>query len=95
MRIDTNDLISVTNANKAGISRLVNDAAEGRTIGILRNSEVAAFIIGPEQAARLSHIDEIEEDLRMWAAALIRVATDSGRRHDLDDVLAELEIELD
>ena len=60
MRVDTNDLISVTNANRAGISRLVNDAAEGKTIGILRNSEVAAFIIGPEQAARLSRIDEIE-----------------------------------
>jgi len=95
MRIDTNDLISVTNANKAGISRLVSQAADGKTIGILRNSEVAAFIIGPEQAARLSRLDEIEADLRLWTAALIRVATDSGQRHDLDDVLAELNIELD
>ena len=95
MRIDTNDLISVTNANKAGISSLVSQAADGKTIGILRNSEVAAFIIGPEQAARLSRLDEIEADLRLWTAALIRVATDSGQRHDLDDVLAELNIELD
>lgn len=93
MNVDTNDLISISEANSRGVSKLVADAEGGRPQVLLRNSKAVAVIVDIASVERLQRIDELEDDLRLLSIALIRAAADSGRRHDLDDVLAEAGID--
>lgn len=93
MRINTDDIVSVTEANNS-LSRLLNEAHEGHSKLVMRNNKPFAAIVSPESAARLEYLDELEEDLRLLALALVRTVTDNGVRHDLDDVLTELGIDL-
>jgi prevent-host-death family protein len=94
MKIDTSELISVTEAGREGISKLVNAASEGKRFVILRQSRPAAAIVDIETMERLQRIDELEDDLRLVAIALVRTLTDSGERYDLDDVAAEFGVDL-
>lgn len=88
-------MISVTDLARQA-SRLVSEAAkDGRPRVILRNNNVAAVLVSAVEAERLYALDELVEDLQLWALALARTLTDSGERHDLDDVIVELGIELD
>ena len=95
MKTDTNDMVSVSDASKKGVSWLVSQAESGRTLLMLRNNRPAAVVASVEALERLEHIDELIEDLQLCAAALARRTPDSGARHDLDDVIAELGIEDD
>jgi PHD/YefM family antitoxin component YafN of YafNO toxin-antitoxin module len=94
MKIDTNDMVSVSEASKNGVSWLIGEAGAGRNIVVLRNSRPAAVVVGPEVMDRLERVDELEEDLRLWALTLTRVATDTGERFDLDDVARQLGVDL-
>lgn len=93
MRIDTGDLISVTEAGKQGVSKLVADAENGRPQVLLRNNKAVAAVVNIAELDRLQRVDELEDDLRLLSIALARAAADSGRRHDLDDVINELGID--
>ncbi len=95
MNVDTNDMISVTDASKRTVSRLVTEAMGGRTFVVMKNNRPAAVIVGQEQMERLQRLDEMEQDLRLWTVALIRTITDTGERHDLAGVAAEFGIDLD
>lgn len=95
MRTDTKNLVSITDANKRGLSSLVAAAEAGRPQVILRNSAPAAVLVGMEAMERLDHLDEIEDDLRLWGLALVRTITDAGERYDLDEVAAEFGIDLE
>ena len=95
MKIDTNDLISVTEANAKGISRLVSEASEGHDIVVIRNNKPAAAIIGMEKLERLQRIEEWEDDIKLLALAVIRSATDTGERMSLADAAARFGIDLD
>lgn len=95
MNVDTRDLISITEASSKGVSRLVADAEEGRPQVLLRNSKAVAAVVNIDTIERLQRIDELEDDLRLLSIALVRAAADSGRRFDLDDVLAEAGIDPD
>ena len=95
MNVDTNDLISISEASSRGVSRLVADAESGRPQVLLRNSKAVAVIVDIESVDRLHRIDELEDDLRLLSIALVRAAADNGRRFDLDDVLAEAGIDPD
>jgi hypothetical protein len=95
MKIDTNDMISVTDAAKGGISKLINDASEGRQLVVFRNNQPAAAIVDIKTMERLQRLDELEEDLRILAIAWVRMLTDSGERYELDDVAAEFGVDLD
>ncbi|MEV6336547.1 type II toxin-antitoxin system Phd/YefM family antitoxin [Nocardia vinacea] len=95
MKIDTNDLISVTEANAKGISRLVSEASEGHDIVVIRNNKPAAAIIGMEKLERLQRIEEWEEDIKLLALAVIRSTTDTGERMSLADAAARFGIDLD
>lgn len=95
MNIDTQDLISVTEASNRGVSRLIQDAAQGRTQVVLRNNKAVAAVVGIEAVERLARLEELEGDLRLLSVALARTVTDSGRRYSLDEVAAEFGVDLD
>ena len=95
LNIDTRDLISVTEASNRGVSRLIQDAAQGRTQVVLRNNKAVAAVVGIEAVERLGRLEELEDDLRLLSVALARTVTDSGRRYSLDEVAAELGVDLD
>lgn len=91
--------ISVTDASRRGIARLVADAEAGAGVVVERRGTPAAAVIGMN---RLHSILKREDDLRSAALVLARAATDTGNRVPLDDVMAafgfdrrELEAELD
>jgi len=73
----------------------IDRASDGEQIIIVKNSRPTAVIIDVATSRRLDNLDTLENDLRMLAVALVRMATDEGRRFALDDVLDELGIELD
>lgn len=94
MKINTDDLISVTDVSRRGVSGLIAEAEAGRTFVVMRQNKPAAVITGLDQFDRLQRMDELADDLRLWALALTRVATDDGTRYTLDEVAAEFGIDL-
>lgn len=94
MRIDTNDVISVTEASTQGLSKLVNEASKGRRLVVFRNNQPAAVIVDVQTMERLQYLEELEEDLKLIAIAWARSLTDSGERYSLDDVATELGVDL-
>jgi antitoxin (DNA-binding transcriptional repressor) of toxin-antitoxin stability system len=95
MKVDTSDLISISEASSKGVSKLVTAAEHGRPQVLLRNNKAVAAVVGISSIDRLQRLDELEDDLRLLSIALVRAAADSGRRYDLDDVLAEAGIDPD
>lgn len=95
MNVDTHDLISVSEASNRGVSRLIQDAALGHTQVVLRNNKAVAAVVGIESIERLQRLDELESDLRLLSVALARTVIDSGRRYSLDEVAAELGVDLE
>lgn len=95
MNVDTRDLISVSEASNKGVSRLIESAAQGRPQVVLRNNQAIAVVISIETMERVQRVEELEGDLRLLSVALARTVTDSGRRYSLDDVAAELGVDLD
>ncbi len=95
MSVDTQDLISVTEASNRGVSRLIQDAAQGRTQVVLRNNKTVAAVVGMDAVERLARLEELEGDLRLLSAALARTVTDSGRRYSLQEVAVEFGVDLD
>jgi hypothetical protein len=72
-RVDTADMLSVTEAAKLGLSRLIRDAEAGQEHVLLRNNQPVAAV---------------EDDLLDVALAAARALTTGDERHSLDDVLA-------
>ena len=93
MNVDTRDLISISDASNRGVSKLVADAENGRPQVLMRNSKAVAAVVNIDSMDRLQRLDELEDDLRLLSIALVRAAADTGRRYDLDDVLAEVGID--
>lgn len=85
--IDTTDMISVTEASKMGVSRLVNAAVSGERRVLVRNNKPVAAIVGIED---LERTEELEAQLLDASLTLTRLLTTSERRHSLDDVLDRL-----
>ncbi len=94
MNIDTENIVSVSDIRDAGISKFVARAADGQTFAIMKNNRLQAVLAGHGVMEQLQAINEREENLRLWTAALTRYATDDGTRHDLSDVAAEFGIDL-
>src|SRR5437879_4047474 len=87
-RVETSSLISISEANKLGVSALVREAEEGRERVVLRNNRPVAAVVGIGRLEELEELRELEDDLLDLALAASRVATTSPRRHSLDEVLA-------
>jgi prevent-host-death family protein len=86
MKIDEREMISASDAARCS-SKLFREAAEGQRFVIFTNNAPTAAVVGMEQYRELN---ELEERLRLLTLAITRMASDSGRRHDLDDVIADL-----
>lgn len=94
MLIDTKQMVSVTEASRNASKYFRSANEESKTFLVMNGSTPTALICGLDDMERLQRIDELEEDLRMLSIALVRMVTDDGSRHDLDDVAAEFGVDL-
>jgi len=76
--------VSVTEASRRGIARLVADAAHGAEVVVERHGTPLAAVIGHDRYVELV---QLRADLRDLALVLGRGADDDGARHSLDDVV--------
>jgi prevent-host-death family protein len=83
--IDTEDLISITDAGKLGISALAREAEEGHDRILVRNNKAVAVVMSVERFERLQQAQDDLIDITMAASRLL---TAGPERHSLDDVLA-------
>ena len=84
--IDTDHMISLTEAGKRGLSALVRDAESGADQIVMRNNRAVAAVISID---RLEHLQQLEDDLADIALAAARMLTAPDERSSLDDVLDE------
>jgi prevent-host-death family protein len=82
--INTQDLISISDANRLGISTLVKAAEAGEQRVLIRNGKPVAAVVGIDA---LQRAEELEERLLDVSLSLTRLLTAGERRHSLDDVL--------
>ena len=84
--VDTADLISISDANKLGVSGLVRQAEAGRELVLLRNNKPVAAVVS---MTRLKQLQQLQEDLLDASLAAARMASVGPDRHGLDEVLAQ------
>lgn len=77
--------LSVTEAARRGVARLMADAEQGSDLVITRHHRPVAAVVG---MSRLTELEEAAADLHDLALMLARSLADTGRRTPLDDVLA-------
>jgi hypothetical protein len=83
-RIDTDDLISVTEASRLGLSRLLNDAEHGHDRVVLRNNRPVAAVVNMD---RLTELERLSEDLADLSLITARLVLATPHRFSLDEVL--------
>ena len=83
-RIDTRSLISISEANSLGISRLVRDAESGDERVLLRNNKPVAAVVSMR---RFEELQDLEDDLLDIALVAARMHTDDGQRSSLNEIL--------
>lgn len=83
--IESENLISISDASKLGISALIREAEEGREWVVLRNKKAVAAVVSMERFERLQQLRDDLVDITLVAS---RMATTGPARYSLDDVLA-------
>lgn len=86
VQLETSDLISISEANKLGISSLIRQAEQGRQRVLLRNNKPVAVVIS---MAHLEQLQELEEEIADIALTTARMLTTGPERRPLDDILAQ------
>ena len=84
--VDTADLISISDANRLGVSGLVREAEQGHEQVVLRNNKPVAAVVSIK---RLEQLQQLQEDLLDVSLAAARMLTTAPRRHSLDEVLEQ------
>ncbi len=87
-RVDTEDLVSVTEIGSRGVSHFVTQAASGRDIVVLRNNKPAAMLISVERYEQMQRALDDAADVALGTARL--ALAEGAEMRGLDDVLAEL-----
>jgi prevent-host-death family protein len=82
--VDEPERLSVTEAGRRGVARLVGDAAHGRGVVVERHGRPVAAVV---DVARLDELTRLRDDLRDLALVIGRAAADDGRRTPLDEVV--------
>jgi len=78
------DTLSVTEAGRRGVARLVADAAHGDEVVVERHGTPVAAVIGID---RLRELEALRDDVRDLALAVARVADDDHRRVSLGEAM--------
>ena len=89
-RVDTGDMVSVTEIGSRGVSHYVTQAAEGRDLVVLRNNKPAAMLISVERYEQMQRALDQVADLALGTARL--AMAEDGELTNLDDVLAEFSV---
>jgi antitoxin (DNA-binding transcriptional repressor) of toxin-antitoxin stability system len=84
--IESDALISISEAAELGVSTLVREAEAGHERVVLRDNRPVAAVVS---MARLEQIQALEEDLLDLVLAAARMLTAEPERHRLDEVLAQ------
>jgi prevent-host-death family protein len=82
--MDRSEHLSVTEASRRGVARLVADAAHGHEVVVERHGRPVAAVVDIE---RFDEVTRLRDDLRDLALVIGRAAGDDGRRTSLDDVV--------
>jgi len=82
--VDETERVSVTEASRRGVARLVADAAHGTEVVVERHGEALAAVVAYD---RYTELLQLRADLRDLALVLGRGADDDGSRHALDEVV--------
>jgi prevent-host-death family protein len=85
--IDTSHALSVSEAASRGVSGLLKAAEAGDDVVVARHGRAVAAVVS---TSRLAELQQLEDDLRDAALAVLRVANDNGRRTSLDEVIDQL-----
>lgn len=90
--------LTITEASRAGVSSLVSSAEAGEEVVLSRHGRAVAEVVSSAEIKQLRAERELLTDAVL---VLLRMATDSGERTDLDDAMeafgmdrSELEAEL-
>ena len=94
MKVDTRDIRSATQVAR-NFGQITDEVESGRTIVVVRNNAPVGVLAPVSLLERLDAVDEREEDLRLLGIALVRVNTSDGVLVELDELAAELGIDLD
>ena len=84
--IDTNSLLSISEASQKGVSALIRAAEEGRDQVVLRNNKPVAAVVSMR---RLDEEQQLREDLADVTMLAARMLTTDGNISSLDDVLGQ------
>jgi len=82
--IDTNSLLSISEASQKGVSALIRAAEEGRDQVLLRNNKPVAAVVSMR---RLDEEQQLREDLADVTMLAARMLTTDGKVASLDEVL--------
>lgn len=85
--VDTEDMISITDAAKLGISALAREAESGRDRILVRNNTPVAAVVGIDRLERLRELEELRNDWMDITLAKARLLTAGPERYSLDEVL--------
>ncbi|AXG79967.1 prevent-host-death family protein [Streptomyces paludis] len=77
--------LTVTEASRRGVARLVADAEQGSDLLVTRRHQPVAAVVGID---RLAALEDAATDLHDLALVLARATGDTGQRTSMDDVLA-------
>jgi prevent-host-death family protein len=94
MKVDTRDIRAASQVAR-NFGHVTDEVEAGSTIIVVRNNVPVSVVAPMALLERLDAIDEREEDLRLLSVALVRSATSDGVLVDLDDLAAELGVDLD
>ncbi len=92
MKIDSADMVSVSEANSRGVSKLVAEAEAGREWVILRANRPAAAVIGVNRLERLRQLEERESGLGYIITAFARMCFEGEHLIDADQLQKDLGI---
>ena len=93
MKIAVPDIRPVSQVGR-NFGAVTAEVEEGRSILVVKNNRPVAAVVPPETIERLDEIAEREEDIALLVLSIIRMNTHQGIIHDLDDVAAELGIDI-
>lgn len=93
MKVDTKNIRSASQLAR-NFGQATEDLEAGRTIVVMKNNTPLGVLAPLSVMDRLDAIDEREENVRLLALALVRSLTSEGPLVPLEDLLAELDIDL-